>query len=149
MTVFVAIATFILGISNTSDITFGMVVENSSFVFGFFVTILTFQIFALFFAFLLRNTGLAIALFTLYVFIVEPILYYFLKSPIVFKNGISTYLPANSILRVTEYPAIQVLKQLMGLNLQDGISMSACAIPFLYSAVMIGIVYWVLRKRDL
>jgi hypothetical protein len=144
-----SIGTLILGLSNTSDISFGLVLEKSSFIFGFFVTILSFQIFALFFGFLLRNTGLSIALFTLYVFIVEPILYYFLKSPIVFKNDISTYLPVNSILRITEYPAIPVLKQVMGLNLQDSVSFFACCIPLFYSALMVGIVYLVLLKRDL
>jgi ABC-2 type transport system permease protein len=149
MTVFVAIGTMILGLSNTSDITIGMVLEKSSFVFGFFVTILSFQIFALFFGFLLRNTGLAIALFTLYVFIIEPILYFFLKSPIVFKNDISTYLPINSVLRVTEYPAIPVLKQVMGLNLQESVSFLACCLPLLYSALMVGLVYWVMWKKDL
>ena len=149
ITFFVTIATVILGMSNTTGISVTLILEKSSFIFGFFVTILSFQIYALFFAFLLRNTGLAIAIFTLYVFIVEPILYYFLKSPIVFKNGISAYLPVNSVLRVTEYPAIQVLKQVMGLNLQDSVSLVACGIPILYSAIMVGIVYWVLYKRDL
>jgi ABC-type transport system involved in multi-copper enzyme maturation permease subunit len=149
MTFLLAIGTLIMGLSNTSDLTFGMVVEKSSFIIGFFITMLTFQIYALFFGFILRNTGLSIALFTLYIFIAEPILYYFLKSPIVFKNDISTYLPVNAVLRVTEYPAIQVLKSIMGLNLQNSISLTACCIPLGYAAIMISIVYWVLAKRDL
>ena len=105
--------------------------------------------FALFFSYLLRNTGLSIALFTLYVFIVEPVLYHFLKSPFVFKNNISPYLPANSILSVTEYPSIPVLKQIFGLNLQDTVSFGTCAVPLFYALLMVGLVYWVLCKRDL
>jgi hypothetical protein len=116
---------------------------------GFFITILSFQILALFFGFLLRNTGLSIAVFTMYVFIAEPILYYFLKSPLVVENGIYTYLPVNSILRVTEYPAIPVLKTVMGLNLQDSVTLGASLIPLLYASIMLGIVLWVLKKRDL
>ncbi|MEI6173384.1 MAG: ABC transporter permease [Bacteroidota bacterium] len=149
MTVLLCIGTLILGLSNTSDISLAMILEKSTFMLGFFVSILSFQIFALFFGFLFRNTGLSIALFTLYVFIAEPILYYFLKSPIVFENNISTYLPVNTVLRVTEYPAIPVLKQVMGLNLQDSVSLWACCIPLLYSALMIGVVYRILLKRDL
>ncbi|MCX6279058.1 MAG: ABC transporter permease [Bacteroidetes bacterium] len=149
MTFFLLIGTLILGLSNTSDISFSLILDKSSFIFGFFITILAFQIFGLFFGFLLRNTGLSIALFTLYVFIVEPILYFFLKSPLVFKNGISTYLPVNAILRVTEYPAIPVLKTVMGLNLQESVTWSACAIPLLYSAAMVGFVYFIMEKRDL
>lgn len=149
MTVLLTIGTLIMGISHTQITGWGMIFEKIPFVLGFFVSILSFQVFAFFFGFLLRNTGLAIALFTLYTFIVEPILYYFLKSPIVFKNNISPYLPVNSVLRVTEYPAIPVLKTVMGLNLQDNVSMGTCCIPLLYCAVMIGIVVWTLNKKDL
>jgi ABC-type transport system involved in multi-copper enzyme maturation permease subunit len=148
-TVFFALSTFIIGIAHTSEVTWGMIFDKISFVIGFFITILTFQIYAFFFGFMCRNTGLAIALFTLYTFIIEPILYYFLKSPLVFKNGISTYLPVNAVFRVTEYPTIPVLKKMMGLNLQESISWGGCALPLLYSAIMIGIVFWTLKKRDL
>lgn len=149
MTVLLTIGSLIIGISHTSDLTLPLIIEKSSFVIGFFITMLTVQIYALFFGFLLRNTGLSIALFTLYTFIIEPILYYFLKSPIVFENKISAYLPFNAVVRVTEYPSIQVLKNIMGLNLQDSVSMVTCLIPLLYAAIMVGIVYWVLEKKDL
>jgi len=149
LTILLTIGTLIIGVSHTSDLTFALVIEKSSFIVGFFITMLTFQVYALFFGFLLRNTGLAIAIFTLYVFIAEPILYYFLKSPIVFKNNISPYLPVNAVLRITEYPSIQVLKKMMGLNLQDSISFTACCIPLGYAAIMVGIVYRVLVKKDL
>jgi ABC-2 type transport system permease protein len=149
MTLFLTIGIVIIGFSNTSDLSVIQVVEKSSFMAGFFISMLTMQIYALFFGFLLRNTGLSIALFTLYVFIVEPILYYFLKSPIVFENSISPYLPVNAVLRVTEYPAIEVLKKVMGIQLQDTVSLASCCIPLGYSLVMVGIVYWVMEKKDL
>ena len=149
MTIFVTLGTLLLGISNTADLTLDMVFEKISFVPGFFITVVTFQVYALFFGFILRNTGLSIALFTLYVFIVEPIVYYFLKSPIVFENNISPYLPVNSVLRITEYPSMQVLKNIMGLNLQSSVSPVDCLIAMGYAGVMIGIVYWVLARKDL
>jgi hypothetical protein len=149
MTVLLMAGTMIIGLSNTADLTVAMVFERSTFIMGFFITMLTFQIYALFFGFLLRNTGLSIALFTLYIFIVEPIVYYFLKSPIVFKNNISPYLPVNAVIRVTEYPSIGVLKNIFGINLQESISFTTCMIPLGYSAVMLGIVFWVLAKKDL
>jgi len=149
MTLFLTLSTLIIGLSHTSGITLQLVLQKSSFIAGFFVTMFCFQVVALFFGFILRNTGLSIAIFTLYVFIAEPILYHLLKAPFVFKNDISTYLPVNSIIRVTEYPAIPVLKQVMGLNLQDSVSIGACCIPLLYAVAMIGIVYQSLLKRDL
>lgn len=148
-TIMLAIVTFIIGISNTQITDWTIVFDRFEFILGFFLTILTFQIFAFFFGFMLRNTGLSIALFTLYALIVEPILYYFLKSPIVFENTISPYLPVNSVLRITEYPAIPVLKTVMGINLQENLSLVVCLIPLLYSAIMITIVAYTLRKKDL
>ncbi len=149
MSVLLAIGTFIIGLSHTQVTGWGMVFERIPFILGFFISIFSFQVFAFFFGFMLRNTGLAIALFSLYTFIVEPVVYYFLKSPLVFKNGISPYLPVNSVLRVTEYPAIPVLKTLMGLNLQDSVSLWISCIPLLYCSVMIGMVFLIMNKRDL
>jgi len=149
MTILLFLGTAIIGISHTTGLTLALILEKSSFMAGFFISMLTIQVYALFFGFLLRNTGLSIALFTLYSFIVEPVLYFFLKSPLVHENGISTYLPLNAVLRVVEYPSIPVLTKVMGISLQDSLSLSACAIPLAYAAVMIGIVYLALMKKDL
>ncbi|MEI7663277.1 MAG: ABC transporter permease subunit [Bacteroidota bacterium] len=149
MTFFMVAGTLVIGISHTADITLALILQKSTFILGFFLTMVCFQVMALFFGFLLRNTGLSIAIFTLYVFIAEPILYHLLKAPFMFKNGISPYLPSNSILRITEYPSIPILKQVMGLNLQDAVSPGACAVALLYAVVMIAVVYGVLIKRDL
>lgn len=149
ITILLFIGILILGYSHTANPDLSMVFDKISFIPGFFFTLLTFLIFAFFFGFMFRNTGLSIALFTLYVFIVEPVIYYFLKSPVVFKNGISTYLPVNSVLRITEYPAIPVLKQVMGVNLQDSVTAGSCLIALSYAALMVGIVWWMMAKKDL
>ncbi len=149
MTIFMLIGTVILGLSNTADSTLSVVTEKISFLGGYFLTVLTFQIFALFFGFLLRNTGLSIALFTLYVFIVEPILYYFLRSPIVFENNISRWLPVNSVLSITEFPAISVLKTVFGINLQESVTWYGALVPTAYAAFMILIIFFIIKRKDL
>jgi len=140
---------FFIGVAHSGLNEMAILAKGIPFIFGFFVAMLSFLIYSFFFGFLFRNTGLAIALFTLYTLIIEPIFYYFLKSPLVFKNQISAYLPVNAAIRVTEYPAITVLKKIMGLELQRGISLTTCAIPLLYGSVMIAMVYWIMYKRDL
>lgn len=149
MTLFMLIGTVILGLSNTAGSTLSVITEKISFLGGYFLTVLTFQIFALFFGFLLRNTGLSIALFTLYVFIVEPILYYFLKSPLVFENNISRWLPVNSVLSITEFPAISVLKTVFGINLQESVTWSGALVPTAYAALMILIIFFIIKRKDL
>lgn len=149
MTLFVLVGTIILGVSNTADITAEMIFGKSVFILGYFVTVISFLTFALLFGFLFRNTGMAIALFTLYTLIAEPILYYFLKSPVVFENNISRYLPANAILSITEYPSIPVLKTIFGINLQDSVTMGGVGIPLAYTVVILGIVFLILNRKDL
>ncbi len=149
MSVLLTAGTLILGISNTAEASAGMITQKIVFMAGFFLTMLTFQVFALFCGFLLRNTGLSIAIFTLYALIIEPIVYYFLKSPLVPENSVYKYLPVNTMVSITEYPAIPVLKQVMGLNLQNSVTLPGALIPVGYAVLMIGIVYWVLVRRDL
>ena len=126
-----------------------MMVKKISFAGGFFIQLFTFLIFAFFTGFLLRNTGLSIAFFTLYALIIEPVLYFILKIPKLQPNNISRFLPVNSVIRIVEYPYFPILKKLMGLNVQEQISLLDCAVPMIYSIVMVGIVYWVLSRKDL
>jgi ABC-2 type transport system permease protein len=149
ITFVVILGALFLGISNTSNIGLSMVFTKFSFMAGFFIQVLTFLIFAFFTGFLLRNTGLSIALFTLYTLIIEPVFYFILKIPKLQPNNISQFLPVNSVIRIVEYPYFPVLKKLMGLNVQEQLSLLDCAVPLIFSAVMIAIVYLVLSKKDL
>ena len=98
---------------------------------------------------MLRNTGLAIAIFTLYVIIIEPVLSGVSKIPSLHLGNLSHYLPVNASLNVVEYPYLPVLKTIMGLRIQSSVSITDCLIPLLYSAVLIGIVFFVMAKKDL
>jgi ABC-2 type transport system permease protein len=149
ITFVVILGTLFLGISNTSNLGLSLVFTKFSFMAGFFIQVLTFLIFAFFTGFLLRNTGLSIALFTLYTLIIEPVFYFILKIPKLQPNNISQFLPVNSVIRIVEYPYFPVLKKLMGLNVQEQLSLLDCAVPLIYSTVMIAIVYLALSKKDL
>ena len=149
ITVVLTIVIFILGIAHSDIQNISQLFVRFSFVPGFFVQMVSFLCYALFFGFLFRNTGLTIALFTLYCLIIEPVIYFFLRAPFIWENKIYPYLPVNAVIRVVEYPAIPALKKLMNFQLQEGISLIACGTPILYSALMIGIIFWSFNKRDL
>jgi ABC-type transport system involved in multi-copper enzyme maturation permease subunit len=149
ITFILVIATFILGMANTEGYNMTMMLKKISYVLGFFIQLFTFLIFAFFTGFLLRNTGLTIAFFTLYAFIIEPVLYFILKIPKLQPNNISRFLPVNSVIRIVEYPYFPILKKIMGLNIQEQTSLLDCTVPVIYSVVMVGIVYWVLSTKDL
>jgi len=149
VTVILGIVIFFIGLSHSDAQQLSMMSRKFVFLPGFFIQILTYLIFAFFFGFLLRHTGLAIALFTLYTLIIEPVVFYILKIPFFQPNNISPYLPVNSVLRIVEYPAIPFLQKFMGITLQNSVSLLNCCIALLYSAVMIGIVFWLMIKKDL
>jgi ABC-2 type transport system permease protein len=149
VTVALGIVIFFLGLSHSDAQQTGMMWRKFVFLPGFFFQILCYLIFAFFFGFLLRHTGLSIALFTLYTLIIEPVIYYILKIPFFQPNNVSPYLPVNSVLRIVEYPAIPFLQKFMGITLQNSVSSLNCGIALLYSIVMIGIVFWLLIRKDL
>jgi ABC-type transport system involved in multi-copper enzyme maturation permease subunit len=149
LTFILVIGTLILGLTNTAGNTIPMILRKISFAGGFFIQLFSFLIFAFFTGFLLRNTGLSIAFFTLYALIIEPVLYFILKIPKLQPNNVSRFLPVNSVVRVVEYPYFPILKKIMGLNVQEQLSILDCTVPLIYSIVMVGIVYWVLSRKDI
>jgi ABC-2 type transport system permease protein len=149
ITIILVLGTLILGMVNTDSYTLAMVLKKISFAGGFFIQIFSILVFAFFAGFLLRNTGLTIAIFTLYTLIIEPVLYWILKIPKFQPNNISQFLPVNSVVRVVEYPYFPILKKLGGLNVQEQLSLLDCAVPLIYVTVMIAFVYWVLSRKDL
>lgn len=149
VTVVLKIVIFTLGITHSEVTSFSQVVTKSSFIPGFFILLFSFLVISFFFGFMFRNTGLSIALFTLYVLIIEPIISLISKIPALHLKGLSDYLPVNASLNVIEYPSIPVLKTIMGLQIQSSVSLMDCAIPVLYSIILLGIVFGVMNKKDL
>jgi len=149
ITIVLTTGTLILGMINTDAYSLAMVLKKISFAGGFFIQLFSILVFAFFAGFLLRNTGLTIAIFTVYALIIEPVLYWILKIPKLQPNNISQFLPVNSVVRVVEYPYFPILKKLGGLNVQEQISLLDCTVPLIYATVMIAVVYWVLSRKDL
>ncbi|MEI7491927.1 MAG: hypothetical protein WCK92_11050 [Bacteroidota bacterium] len=140
---------FFIGLFHSGFTDVNFFSKGLPFMGGFFISLVCYMVYAFFCGFMLRNTGMAIALFTLYSLIIEPVIYFLFRAPFMFKNTIYTYLPVNAVIRLTEYPAIPMLKKMMGLELQDNVSIVTCLIPLGYAAIMIGIVFWVMKRKDL
>lgn len=149
ITVILAVGTFFIGLAHSGFSEVNFFSKGLPFLSGFFICLVCYMVYAFFCGFIMRNTGLAIAIFTLYSLIIEPVIYFFFRAPFMFENKIYTYLPVNAVIRLTEYPAIPMLKKMMGLELQNNVSLIACLIPIGYAAIMIGIVFWVMKRKDL
>jgi ABC-type transport system involved in multi-copper enzyme maturation permease subunit len=149
ITVILAVGIFLLGITHTDMTGFSAAFQKFIFIPGFFVQMLTFLCFSFFFGFMIRNTGLAIALFTLYTVIIEPVIYFLLKAPFMFENKIYTYLPVNAVISIVEYPSLPSLIKIMNFQVQNSVSALSVLVPLGYALILLGIVYWVMKRRDL
>jgi ABC-2 type transport system permease protein len=149
MTLILAAGAFFIGLSHSGFSEVNFFSKGLPFMVGFFISLLCYMVYAFFCGFLLRNTGLAIAIFTLYSLIIEPVIYFLFRAPFMFKNTIYTYLPVNTVIRLTEYPAIPMLKKIMGLSLQDHVSFTACMIPIAYAVLMVVAVFLIMKRNDL
>jgi ABC-2 type transport system permease protein len=149
ITFLLALGIFILGISHSEVTGFSQLFVKFTFIFGFFLTLLTFLTYAFFFGFMFRNTGLAIALFMLYVLFIEPVISMVSRIPALHITKLTQFLPVRSVLNIVEYPSIPLLKTMMGFRIQSSVSLMDCGLPILYSIVMIGIVFLVVNRKDL
>jgi ABC-2 type transport system permease protein len=149
ITLVLSLLIFILGITHSEVSGAGQVFTNFSFIPGFFILSLTFLAISFFFGFIFRNTGLAIALFVLYVFIIEPILSMASKIPKLHISGLSRFLPVNASLNIVEYPHIPVLKTIMGLNITDHVSLAVCLVPAIYAILFVSVVFLVVNRKAL
>ena len=149
MGIILTAGSFFIGLFHSGFTDVNLFSKGLPFMGGFFISLACYMVYAFFCGFMLRNTGMAIAIFTLYSLIIEPVIYFLFRAPFMFKNTIYTYLPVNAVIRLTEYPAIPMLKKMMGLELQNHVSIVACLIPMAYAAIMIGIVFWVMNRKDL
>ncbi|MBS3805933.1 MAG: ABC transporter permease [Bacteroidales bacterium] len=107
---------------------------------------------ALLFAVLLRNNGLAIIIFILYLFPGEVIL-----RNVIFPS-VESYFPAKLISDLTPLPSmftsslapLQGSGFQMGTTVQEGLTVAqSTGFAALYVVVFLGITYWVLRKRSI
>ena len=149
ITIVLTVFIICLGISNSDEQQMKLMWHGIVFIPVFFLQVTVFMIFAFFCGFLMRNTGLAIAIFTLYSLIIEPVVYFILKIPYLQPNQVSQYLPVNAVIRLVEYPSISMLHKVMNLTLQEGVNMVHCIVAIIYAVMLVGIVFWVMKRKDL
>lgn len=141
-TLFLYINGLILGLLNTSELTFTIIFQKNIFLFAYFLELFAFMTLALMIGILVKRSGFALGLLALYYYIVEPILNY--KLP----YSIGEYLPIKAIANLIDVPNTSIMK-LVGLNFREYISLTDTIITIAYICLFSYLMFLVLRKRDL
>lgn len=118
---------------------------QSSFIVAFFAEVFFILSLAFFLGILLKKSALAIILLVLYYFVVEPVLGFYVGSPI------SDYLPTRPSRNLIPEPFTRLFKINSFLNIEslDSISIKNLLVSFFYSIILLFGSFMVLKKRDL
>jgi ABC-2 type transport system permease protein len=142
LTLLTALVTFLLGISHTESLNWSVVYDKSWFLAAYFLEVLTFLVFALFVALLLRKTGLSLIVFAAYVYIGEPILRSIIGEPV------SSYLPAKVISNLIVAPNTALL-ELFGVSFRESVRLYDVLLSLSYLVLFIILSILLIKKRDL
>jgi ABC-type transport system involved in multi-copper enzyme maturation permease subunit len=142
VTIVLFLSALLLGFFHTEHLTAALVFSKMFFVPAYFLEVFTFLLLAMLFAFVLQKQGLAIAIFALYYYVLEPIIAF--KLP----DGVARFLPIKMITHLIDVPNSSLMK-LFGVNFRETISWVDIWGCLGYSILFIGLVYLFLKNRDL
>jgi len=131
----------ILGLKNSEQISISLFFEYFHFLPAYLLEMFTFCALCLMIAFLVKGPILSVAVLMIY-YIAELILSYSLPE------SVSPYLPFVSMWNIIDTPNSSLMK-LFSINFREYISIPDTITCLIYSVVFVGVVYLVLRKRDL
>ena len=131
----------VLGLGHTAELSISLVFPKMEFIAAYFLELATFSLLAMFTAFLLVRSGLAIGLLAIYYYIGENILTFMLPE------NISRFLPVESIGNLIDVPNSALMK-MFGVNFSEVVSIPDVFICGFWSIFFIGMTYLLLRNRD-
>ena len=141
-TLLVFIIGTILGLIHTEDVSAAVFFGKTEFLLAYYLEMFAFLCMAFLIGLLVKRSGFAIGLLLLYFFIVEPVLQYYLP------DYVGDYLPKYVIGTMIDIPNTSIMR-LFGVSFQDYISWLDVGLVAAYTALFIGLSYWILKKRDL
>lgn len=98
-TILIGLTSVLLGLTHSYKLTFGIALENSWMLLPYFLSSLTYMIFGLFFALLIKNTALSILTFIGFRTFVEPVLFLIFR-----EKEIRWFFPMRANTQLTPLP---------------------------------------------
>lgn len=135
----VFLTALVLGFIFTEDMSAVSMFDNFSFVIAYFVQIFTFLMFGFMVGVLVRKSGLAIIIVSVYYIIFERVL------NIAIPDHIDQFFPAKAIDNVVPNPLANIFAE----GAEPGVSIAAVGICLAWAFIFTAISYYSLMKRDI
>lgn len=138
-TVFIILCGFILGVTNSQRTFPSNFFEQFDFVLAYFIEYFAYFVYAIFFAFLFKRSGVALILLICYDFIFEPIIS--LSLP----DSIHGYLPMKVLDTMIEFPFTKYLQ----VEVQHSVQLVEVALAVFYAWLFVTFSVLLLKKSDI
>lgn len=123
--------------------------QDMEFLAAFFYQIVIYCAMAFLLALVIKKTGFAIVVLFLYAFMFEPVITAIMVNAPAFRNGIAPdiarFFPIKAINNLISIPFGRYIFR----EIEDYVSIKALAIATGWFAVYLGLIYYILKKRDL
>jgi ABC-2 type transport system permease protein len=140
-TMVVGLCCLMMGFSNSSASQIGIMMTKAHFILAYFIQLVGYLLFAMLLSMLIRNTGIVIGIYSIYTWILEKVLAYYLG------DDIGQFLPFQAFGKMIRIPFLDAIP--MGIPPQTGPDLLAISVSCFYVALFGGLCYWFLAKRDL
>jgi ABC-type transport system involved in multi-copper enzyme maturation permease subunit len=129
----------VLGFSEVVQGSLMEVLQRTDFALAYYIELVVYFIYALFFAIVLKRTGVSIILLLVYDFIFEPILSWSLPE------RLGGFLPMSTIDNLNTFPFTRYI----GNDVAQGVSIEQLAWAISYGVIFTVLSYLIIKRRDL
>ena len=144
-TIVIFLTGMILGLFHTPSVTFSKMFSGYfQFIPGYFIETFTYLLFVFFIAFLLKKSSLSIIALLFYTMMEQIIVWWKVSSDYVM------FMPMKAFARLVHFPRIPIPEMEGGaIRFQDYIALPDVGIAVGYAAIFVGLIFLLLKKRDL
>jgi hypothetical protein len=140
-TIVVFLCSMIMGLTHSSSFEMEMMMDQAHFILAYFIQTVGYLVFSILVGMLIRNTGIAIGIFSIYTWIIEKVIVFYLP------DEVGNFLPFEAFANTIKLPFLDALP--LGMTAQTGPDYLALGVSVFYIGLFTGLCYLFLSKRDL
>ena len=126
----------------------GAIFQSTAFLGAYFLDVFTYLVFALLLILIIRRGAIVIVGLFMYTFMIEPFVTFFLATYPTLPDGyriFAPFFPIKAIHNLIHFP----FTRYAFMEIQDYVSFKEVAIVFVWLGILLWMIFWLLRRKDL